>query len=71
MCDVCGCGDAPPPAKPARPRLAIEVHENLLGHNDETAAHLRVHFQRAGLTTINLMGSPGAHQVDEIGRAHV
>lgn len=57
MCDVCGCGTGP---KATTSRLAIEVHSSLLAGNDETAAHLRAHFEAAGLSTVNLMGSPGA-----------
>lgn len=51
MCDVCGC---------EKPRLVVEVHSSLLHRNDTTAGHLRSHFEAAGLTTLNLMGSPGA-----------
>lgn len=52
MCDVCGCGDGR--------RVAIEVGAPLLGDNDREAAHLREHFERAGVLALNIMGSPGA-----------
>ena len=52
MCDVCGCGDSR--------RVAIEVQASLLGDNDREAAHLREHFERAGVLALNIMGSPGA-----------
>ena len=52
MCDVCGCGD--------HELVPVEVQTRLLDHNDQVAAHLREHFDRQGVTAINLMGSPGA-----------
>jgi hydrogenase nickel incorporation protein HypB len=52
MCDTCGCGD--------RELVAVDVHERILAGNDRTAAHNRDHFRKAGVTTVNLMGSPGA-----------
>ena len=52
MCDVCGCGD---------PNLVtVDVHASLLSNNDRQARHLRAHFGAVGVTTINLMGSPGS-----------
>jgi hydrogenase nickel incorporation protein HypB len=52
MCDVCGCNETR--------KLAIEVHTPLLARNDAEAAHLRAHFAGRRLTTLNVMGSPGA-----------
>ncbi|MFO0650893.1 MAG: hydrogenase nickel incorporation protein HypB [Polyangiales bacterium] len=52
MCDTCGCGDTN--------LVAVEVHASLLAKNDHDAAHLREHFVEAGVTAINLMGSPGS-----------
>lgn len=52
MCDSCGCGD--------HELVPVDVHEKILAGNDRTAAHNRDHFLAAGVTTINLMGSPGA-----------
>lgn len=52
MCDTCGCGDTN--------LVAVEVHTSLLAKNDHDAAHLREHFVEAGVTAINLMGSPGS-----------
>lgn len=52
MCEDCGCGD---------PKLvSVDVHTSLLAANDHEAAHLRAHFLGDGVTTINLMGSPGS-----------
>jgi hydrogenase nickel incorporation protein HypB len=52
MCDTCGCGD--PDIVP------IDVHDKILVGNDRTAAHNREHFRARGVTSVNLMGSPGA-----------
>jgi hydrogenase nickel incorporation protein HypB len=52
MCEVCGCGDAR--------KVAIDVHASLLTDNDREAAHLREHFEQAGVLALNVMGSPGA-----------
>ena len=52
MCDTCGCGD--PEIVP------VEVAEQILAGNDRVAAHLREHFRAAGVTAVNLMGSPGS-----------
>jgi hydrogenase nickel incorporation protein HypB len=52
MCDTCGCGD--------HELIPVDVHERILAGNDQTAAHNREHFRSAGVTTINLMGGPGA-----------
>jgi hydrogenase nickel incorporation protein HypB len=52
MCEVCGCGD--------RRKVTLDVHASLLADNDKEAQHLREHFATAGITVINLMGSPGA-----------
>jgi len=52
MCETCGCGD---------PELVpVEIQESLLASNDRTARHNREHFDGAGVTAINLMGSPGS-----------
>ncbi len=52
MCETCGCGDPD--------RVPVEVQERLLSANDHQAAHNRAHFIEAGVTAINLMGSPGS-----------
>jgi hydrogenase nickel incorporation protein HypB len=52
MCETCGCGD--PEIVP------VEVAESLLAANDHTARHNREHFAAAGVTAVNLMGSPGS-----------
>ena len=52
MCDVCGCGD--------KNVVPVDVHERLLAGNDRAAQHNREHFHEHGVTSINLMGSPGA-----------
>jgi hydrogenase nickel incorporation protein HypB len=52
MCDTCGCGD--------HELVPVEVQERILAGNDRTAGHNREHFRAAGVTAINLMGSPGA-----------
>jgi hydrogenase nickel incorporation protein HypB len=52
MCDTCGCGD--------HEIVAVDVHERILAGNERTAAHNRDHFHKAGVTAVNLMGSPGA-----------
>ena len=52
MCDTCGCGDTN--------LVLVEIHTSLLAKNDHDAAHLRGHFGQAGVTAINVMGSPGS-----------
>jgi hydrogenase nickel incorporation protein HypB len=52
MCDTCGCGDTD--------LVSVEVQEDLLSANGRRAAHNREHFRAAGVTAVNLMGSPGA-----------
>ncbi len=52
MCETCGCGDTT--------KVSVEMHEHLLADNDRAAAHNREHFEAAGVTAINVMGSPGS-----------
>lgn len=52
MCDVCGCGNPK--------RVTLKVQAPLLSRNDAEAARLRAWFTERGLTTLNVMGSPGA-----------
>lgn len=52
MCDTCGCGD--------HELIPVDVHERILAGNEQKATHNREHFRAAGVTTINLMGGPGA-----------
>ena len=52
MCETCGCGDPE--------MVPIELQESLLAENDRIATHNRQHFRSAGLTVLNLMGSPGS-----------
>ena len=52
MCDSCGCGDSE--------LVPLQVQQRILAGNDRTAAHNRAHFEAAGVTAVNLMGSPGA-----------
>lgn len=56
MCDTCGCNITPANESPH----AVEVLQDLLDANDHEAAHNREHFERHGVTAINLMSSPGA-----------
>jgi hydrogenase nickel incorporation protein HypB len=52
MCESCGCGDPE--------NVPVEVHDKILSDNDRIATHNREHFARAGITAVNLMGSPGS-----------
>jgi hydrogenase nickel incorporation protein HypB len=52
MCDTCGCGD--------HEIVAVDIHERILAGNERNAAHNREHFRQAGVSAVNLMGSPGA-----------
>jgi hydrogenase nickel incorporation protein HypB len=52
MCEDCGCGDDE--------LVPVHVHESILAVNNDRAAHLREHFEEAGVLAINLMGSPGS-----------
>jgi len=52
MCEACGCGDTN--------LVPVELQQSLMAHNDHGAAHNREHFLAAGVTAINLMGSPGS-----------
>ncbi|MGM0575385.1 MAG: hydrogenase nickel incorporation protein HypB [Myxococcota bacterium] len=52
MCDTCGCGD--PEVIP------VEIQAHVMADNDRRAEHNRQHFRAAGVTAVNLMGSPGA-----------
>ena len=52
MCEDCGCGDSE--------LVPVHVHANILEGNNARAAHLREHFEEAGVLAINLMGSPGS-----------
>ena len=40
--------------------LEIKLMKNILGANDEIAAHNREHFAERGVVVMNLMGSPGS-----------
>jgi len=52
MCRECGCGD---------PQLvSVDLQFRIMSKNEQTAKHNREHFARAGVTAINLMGSPGS-----------
>jgi len=52
MCLACGCGD---------PHIVpVSLNERILAANDRAARHNRDHFREAGVSAINLMGSPGA-----------
>jgi hydrogenase nickel incorporation protein HypB len=52
MCEICGCQS---PSK-----VSVEPQASLLASNDREARHLREHFLAAGVTALNLMGSPGS-----------
>src|SRR5580765_7155118 len=52
MCQACGCGDAH--------IVPVSLNERILAANDRAARHNRDHFREAGVSAINLMGSPGA-----------
>jgi len=70
MCDTCGCNIthgnehliAPGGklAKTSSGHEAIDVLHDLLHENDHIAQHNREHFTAHGVTTINLMSSPGS-----------
>ncbi len=71
MCDTCGCNITPANESP----YAVEVLKGLLDANDHEAEHNREHFERHGVTAINLMSSPGAGKtslleatIDALGR---
>ncbi|HET7691391.1 MAG TPA: hydrogenase nickel incorporation protein HypB [Nocardioidaceae bacterium] len=52
MCVTCGCGDT------GTETLVIE--ERLLAKNDRVAAHVRDSLTSRGITSLNLMSSPGS-----------
>jgi hydrogenase nickel incorporation protein HypB len=52
MCKECGCGD--------RELVSVELGVRILTRNERVARHNREHFAQAGVTAINLMGSPGS-----------
>ena len=52
MCEDCGCGDDE--------LVPVHIHASILEGNNARAAHLREHFEEAGVLAINLMGSPGS-----------
>lgn len=58
MCGTCGCGGESP--VPTAGGVDVALHARVMAHNDHAAEHNRAHFREAGLTVINLMGSPGA-----------
>jgi hydrogenase nickel incorporation protein HypB len=64
MCGTCGCSiaQASTDSVPARPvsGSVVDVLQDLLAANDETARHNRQHFDAHGVLAINLMSSPGA-----------
>lgn len=61
MCNTCGCNkseyenqaDVQPRSK------RVPVVQNILSANEQAAARNRAHFKEHGITTINLMSSPG------------
>lgn len=59
MCGTCGCHpDAdPPPGANALPQV-LQLHQNLLTHNDRLAQRNRALFRH--LLAINMLASPGA-----------
>lgn len=52
MCRACGCGD--------KELVSVELGMRILSKNEKNARHNREHFFSAGVTSINLMGSPGS-----------
>lgn len=70
MCDTCGCNVTPGNehlvaqgghlAHTADGHESVAVLKGLLDANDHQAVHNREHFDRHGVTAINLMSSPGA-----------
>jgi hydrogenase nickel incorporation protein HypB len=61
MCETCGCIVTPGiDHQHANEKVLIEVVQDLLAANNETAAHNREHFDQHGVLAINLMSSPGA-----------
>ena len=65
MCETCGCNITPGNEHLARQKdsqgnNAVTVLKNLLGANDQAAAHNREHFNEHGVLVLNLMSSPGS-----------
>lgn len=65
MCETCGCNITPgnkhlARRKNAQGHDAVTVLKDLLGANDEVAAHNRAHFDEHGVLALNLMSSPGS-----------
>jgi hydrogenase nickel incorporation protein HypB len=52
MCQACGCGDSN--------IVPVALNERILAANDRAARHNREHFRDKQVSTVNLMGSPGA-----------
>ena len=52
MCQACGCGDTN--------IVPVALNERILSANDRAARHNREHFRDRHVSTVNLMGSPGA-----------
>jgi len=70
MCNTCGCNVTPgnqhlikPGAKlslASNGKTSISVLKNLMGENDQVAAHNRGHFDKHNILAINIMSSPGS-----------
>ena len=64
MCDVCGCKDKEHPetvrVSDDTGRKVVQVKQSLFEENERVAEANRRHFDRAGITVLNLIGSPGA-----------
>lgn len=56
MCDTCGCG----PDHGHAPLIRLDLPVPLLSRNDAVAARIRARLSRAGVTAINVLGTPGA-----------
>lgn len=71
MCDVCGCGitddqqhqqhqQVPRYMRVPAAAATVAVLRSLLAENDRAASHNKMHFNRHGVLSVNLMSSPGA-----------
>jgi hydrogenase nickel incorporation protein HypB len=56
MCDTCGCRDH----HVIKETKIINVEQSLLKANEDIAARNRKYFDKKGILTINLIGSPGS-----------
>ncbi|WP_457623799.1 hydrogenase nickel incorporation protein HypB [Persephonella sp.] len=60
MCKDCGCSVTEVPEKFGNNVKTVEIFEKILKNNDSQAASNREHFDKYGIYSINIMGSPGS-----------